>query len=424
MENFKARGFASERGRLDRRRAAFAERHAEHRNAVMQRLRNLRDVPHSPEDTAKPDRSRRRRRNKEKPTSEIAGCSSSRFVPAPLMLPEWLIDIPQKFSEEWFVRPRPSGKHALLVVSRGGRATLRNKNGRLLRSPFMCSVLREHHERTVLDVILPYEHTPRQDFRMDDSETVHLDVNEQTRRDKSVRLLVMDVLEWNGFAVYDCAAEFRLNWIQNQVTEIVNVSDSAGDAELEVVPFLSNSSDALYLYHERNTFRGVDNDGLIFYHTQGMYSIGFSPLVLQWKDSQSPMFIETLPEPPPIGIEVAEIPLVTALRIEKDFTLVTADNPAFCLGNLNSEKVDTSTQEMDDPNLFAPGQLLNWTVLNPMHLLDNNILDIGLELRYHSRCSSARSVADCVSRILFQALARFSPVTFEVLSSASKESGD
>ncbi|XP_076937300.1 uncharacterized protein LOC143604821 [Bidens hawaiensis] len=63
--------------------------------------------------------------------AKLKGSEARRWFAIQLMLPEWMIDVPDRLSEDWYVFARPSGKRCF-VVSSNGTTVSRLRNGSLL----------------------------------------------------------------------------------------------------------------------------------------------------------------------------------------------------------------------------------------------------------------------------------------------------
>lgn len=98
---------------------------------------------------------------------------------------------------------------------------------------------------------------------------------------------VLDVLNWKGYPLCDCTAEFRFYWLTTKFSDDCSPALQIKSTENEraVVPmsFLPVSPDSLeFLYH--GTGGGYLRDGLLFYHKDGHYENGLSPLALLWQE--------------------------------------------------------------------------------------------------------------------------------------------
>ncbi|GJY34054.1 snurportin-1 [Tanacetum coccineum] len=63
--------------------------------------------------------------------AKLKGPEARRWFASQLMLPEWMIDVPDRLNHDWYVFARPSGKRCF-VVSSNGTTVSRLRNGSLL----------------------------------------------------------------------------------------------------------------------------------------------------------------------------------------------------------------------------------------------------------------------------------------------------
>ncbi|MQL74791.1 hypothetical protein Taro_007161 [Colocasia esculenta] len=63
--------------------------------------------------------------------SKLRGSEARKWFARQLMLPEWMIDVPPRLEEDWYVFPRPEGKRCF-VVSSNGTTISRCRNGSVL----------------------------------------------------------------------------------------------------------------------------------------------------------------------------------------------------------------------------------------------------------------------------------------------------
>ncbi|GFZ17428.1 hypothetical protein Acr_26g0006980 [Actinidia rufa] len=63
--------------------------------------------------------------------AKLRGAEARRWFAAQLMLPEWMIDVPDRLIHDWYVFARPAGKRCF-VVSSNGTTVSRLRNGSLL----------------------------------------------------------------------------------------------------------------------------------------------------------------------------------------------------------------------------------------------------------------------------------------------------
>lgn len=177
-----------------------------------------------------------------------------------LMLSEWLVEIPEDFTYNWFLLICPIGKRCLVISSRG-QTKAYSRTGYLMNT--FGSLLpggnrktgRDSKQNSIIDCIFC------------EIERVYY---------------VLDVMSWNGSNFYDCDTEFRFFWLHSKFeTECQEVSQRShlnrfpfialkpfGCTQPEIVSALSS---------QHNFSSGVD--GLLFYHKKSLYTPGVTPLV-------------------------------------------------------------------------------------------------------------------------------------------------
>ncbi|GFR46702.1 hypothetical protein Agub_g8321 [Astrephomene gubernaculifera] len=126
-----------------------------------------------------------------------------------LMQPEWLTDVPTDLASNWMVMPRPEGMRCLLVTSRGRTVSWLRNGAPLHRFPSAlpggspatsggCGAAAAgaagpaSGDYCILDCIF---HPPNNTY------------------------YIQDLLCWRGYALYDCAAEFRAFWLASKLQE-------------------------------------------------------------------------------------------------------------------------------------------------------------------------------------------------------------
>jgi hypothetical protein len=133
------------------------------------------------------------------------GRASRRQAQPAMSTPEWLVDVPARLGDEWYVLPRPDGKRVFVVAS-GGRTVVRARDGQVVKSAgFYFSMLPGGSKGpgcakgvTILDCVLPAGEV----------------------RPVIDRLWVLDVMIWNDANMYECPAAFRFFWLRNSLAEL------------------------------------------------------------------------------------------------------------------------------------------------------------------------------------------------------------
>lgn len=356
-KTYKARGYLA--AAADARRAAWLERQSESRRNLSAHLRSLQRCEAVADTEVEIDEGKKVGREAEGRSKD--GQRTPRFKvwrESPVCMPDWMTDVPKQMSTEWCVGVRPDGRRAV-VIAANGRTTVRSRNGQHLRrgGPFRSRLPGGNTTEgakggtTVLDCVL-------------------------SEQDPNV-LVAIDVMVWNDTFLYDCNFEFRQFWLQTRLGEV----DAANDTPLRFVPlqYQDATVDAIltaYHYAATHPF----SDGLLFYHREGHYSLGTTPLVLQWKDSATSKYeVETWQDPSAVAAEAIptdknSLPLSISLILAKDGELLTCDVPA----------VQLATMEVPillDGNMHAnPGDILRFLVLNTADLCTVSEVEVRTQL--------------------------------------------
>jgi len=175
-----------------------------------------------------------------------------------IMLSEWLVDIPDNFATDYYAMPTPVGKRCL-VVADGGKSLLFGRNGKLLER--FISVLPGGSRDTsnkgyaILDVIVNYE-----------NDTIY----------------IVDMVAWRNQSHIQCETEFRFEWLKARLEESdvdVSVTSANNQYKFQRVPVYPCDNASLARMMELPFSFEVALDGVMFYHRQGHYTHGQTPLV-------------------------------------------------------------------------------------------------------------------------------------------------
>eukprot|EP00242_Pyramimonas_sp_CCMP2087_P014178 CAMPEP_0198218704 /NCGR_PEP_ID=MMETSP1445-20131203/70703_1 /TAXON_ID=36898 /ORGANISM="Pyramimonas sp., Strain CCMP2087" /LENGTH=394 /DNA_ID=CAMNT_0043895857 /DNA_START=64 /DNA_END=1244 /DNA_ORIENTATION=+ len=233
--------------------------------------------------------------------------SSRSFYATQLVSPEWMVDIPQDLQKNWYVLSHPEGERCLVIATRGGTIT-RRRNGSILHKfpswlPNGSRAANASNEQyCILDAVF---HEPDQTY------------------------YVIDLMCWKGQAVYDCAYEFRMFWVQSKLSE-TRVLEEPGPLHryrFAILPACECSPAGLQEAYAAPVpyVRG----GLLFYNRESHYELGPSPLVLHWKDAQcSRWFIDTDRN----GNVLPQQRVILSYTL--DNTLVTGDDPPVVMASM------------------------------------------------------------------------------------------
>lgn len=286
------------------------------------------------------------------------------------MMPEWMVDVPVDLGSSWIVLPRPEGQRCIVTVSHG-TVVVRNSSGGILEifpsTSLSWASDNGSHKEYILDC-------------------VH----------QNGVFFVMDILCWGGLALLDCTAEFRMFWKSS------NADLSTPDGRFCLVHHYDANTQGLTMAYAEDALP-CQKDGLVFLHKQCCYHGGQSPLMLRWKDHvTSRYFIDTDAE----GNPLPEQRII--LCYSGGQSLVTGDDCPVSVAMLPSSLVDSCS------SFLLPGRLLIFKLTSEdgIHITENNV---WLSLEYLGPANRRRRHADTVSKILFQHMARYCPLSFDTL---------
>ena len=334
------------------------------------------------------------------------GRTKKSFGDTQLMRPEWLVDVPPDLARAWCVLPRPEGRRALVVASRGSTAA-RAKTGGVSRR--FASALPGGSRATqrgggeggfcILDCVF---HEPDATY------------------------YVLDTLAWNGVSLYDCAAEMRAAWTHAKLGHPETAEcPEAGAANANTnafrfAPLPVYDADAAGI---RNAYDAApvpfQRDGLLFLAKDGAYELGVTPLAALWKDARcSRYFLEENP-----GAADPERQRVVLSLDAATGDVVTGDAAPVALARLPREYVAP-----EDGGAAPPGGGLRDGALVKFAVGDGGVAFaedgavLGADLVYEGLANQRRGHgADAVTKILFQYNARRNPITVEELCDAAEE---
>ena len=277
-----------------------------------------------------------------------------RYYSTQFMTEDWLTHPQYIDCDNWLLTPRPLGQRCLLVASLGLTVAI-TKQGELHR-----------HFRSAL---------PNGGKGTEQANIYS--VMEAVYSEEAGAYFVLDVLTWNGVALYEHPAEYRLLLSRQYVKE---AATTPSDIPLLSAPVYKCSPEAIQtVYSAVYTFR---TDGLLFYRDSGEYILGINPEVLLWKDANCS----------PYPVDEGERQLVT-LHLGTHGRLLTLDKVL----------LHTLSPALIADKALHPGMLITLSCDGlDLESLEPTLLNP--QFMRISRKSKLR--ADHWSRILYQSIAR------------------
>lgn len=234
-----------------------------------------------------------------------------------VMLSEWLTEIPCDFQDCWTFVFCPEGKRNLLIA-KNGKTKVYSRHGVFINS-FRSVLPLGHHE----------------DDSTSKSGEIILDViwNAKTKS-----YYVLDVLQWKNQIFFDCEREFRFSWLQSKFLEL---QEDGGDYMYSVTLLPEYSvfdiqGHALNYPVFQNNVPGVD--GVLFFHKQGHYKSGITPLVTWLKTFMLP--------------EVLNIIIAEEYVQEKPVNYTTL-NDYLANKKIKNKKKKKSTRKMEIEDIYV-----------------------------------------------------------------------
>ncbi|KAI3765978.1 hypothetical protein L2E82_16025 [Cichorium intybus] len=313
--------------------------------------------------------------------AKLKGPEARRWFASQLMLPEWMIDVPDRLDHDWYVFARPSGKRCF-VVSSNGTTVSRLRNGSLLHR-FPSS--------------LPNGARTREGSRSAQSYCI-LDC---IFHELDQTYYVIDMVCWAGISFYECTAEFRFFWMNSKLVEsgACEAPSTYHRYRFSLIPVYNCDHEGLQTAYTG----GVPyvKDGLLFYNKHAHYQTGNTPLALVWKDETCSQYVIDTDNKGQIPNQQQVV-----LEVQENGQLVTSDDPPVVLGCLNA----TFIQETE----LHLGNLVRFAVNEGGLTFVGGKLEKA-DLQYIGKVHRARAFADSYSKIVFQYMVRHSPLRIEHL---------
>jgi len=321
--------------------------------------------------------------------AKLRGTEARRWFASQLMLPEWMIDVPDSLCRDWYVFARPAGKRCF-VVSSNGTTVSRLRNGSLLhRFPSAlpsgartkgnsCSA----QSYCILDCIF---HELDQTY------------------------YVIDMVCWAGYSLYECTAEFRFFWLNSKLVESGACEPPSFYHKYRFSQVSVYNCDQEGLHTAYAGPVPYIKDGLLFYNKHAHYQTGNTPLALVWKDDKCSQYVVDTDSK---GLVPNQQQVV--LELQDNGNLTTSDDPPVVFGCLDTTFIQKSG--------LQSGNLLRFAVSDGGLTFADGKLEKA-DLQYLGKVNRARAFADSYSKVVFQYMARHSPLRVEdLLASISSSS--
>ncbi|CAA0810709.1 Unknown protein [Striga hermonthica] len=313
--------------------------------------------------------------------ARLRGPEARRWFAKQLMLPEWMIDVPERLNTDWYVCARPAGKRCFVVASNGTTVS-RLRNGSLLhRFPSALpngsrvnNSSRSGQSYCILDCIF---HEPDQIY------------------------YVIDMVCWAGMSLYECTAEFRFFWLNSKLVESGACDDPSTYHRYRFRAVLVYNCDQQGLKAAYREPVPYVKDGLLFYNKNAHYQSGNTPLVLVWKDEICSQYVldtdskGQIPDQQQVVLELCD-----------DGKVATSDDPPIIFGCLDKDFIQKTRLE--------PGNLLRFATSEGGLCFADGKLERA-DLQFLGKSNRSRAFADSYSKVVFQYMARRSPLQIEHL---------
>ncbi|XP_073260888.1 uncharacterized protein [Populus alba] len=296
--------------------------------------------------------------------AKLKGAEARKWFAKQLMLHEWMIDVPDRLSDDWYVFARPAGKRCF-VVSTNGTTVSRQRNGSILHR-FPSALPNGAKKRDGSG--------PNQSYCILDCIFHELD---QT-------YYVIDMVCWRGYSLYDCAAEFRFFWLNSKLGE-TGACDPPSfyhKYKFSTVPVYNCDQNGLF-----SAYSGAVpyvKDGLLFYNKHAHYQTGNTPLALVWKDQNCSQYVMDTDNKGQVPTQQQVV-----LELQDDGKLVTSDDPPVVFGCLDSDFIQKSG--------LCSGNLLRFAISDGgLSFVDGKL--VKADLHYLEKPNRARAFADSYSK--------------------------
>ena len=338
-----------------------------------------------------------------------ATTSSSSPSSSGLTMPEWMWDdVPHDLNTKWYVRSRPRGARCLVVASKGKTITRSSRDGRTTAT--FQSALPGGSARTMRGrgsdcfCILDCVYAEDEKARKDDNHRGGV---------RNGKYYVLDVMAWNGAAMYDCDAEFRFFWAHTRLTqecEACERPDVAKGREFSFAMLPWYDADAHGVRAAYAEDIGVERDGLLFYHKEAAYDVGVTPLVLLWRDAVTSRFFTHDEGASAVlaraGVNNESSPHIVSLAKSADGTFfITGDEPPLVIAACDATPCASSNVVAHTVSL-APGRVGRFLARGFDVDVSSGVVRSADIAYLGPKPNATMAAADLLSKILFNARAR------------------
>ncbi|KAJ4712572.1 snurportin-1 [Melia azedarach] len=322
--------------------------------------------------------------------SKLKGVEARKWFASQLMLPEWMIDVPDRLSHDWYVFARPAGKRCI-VVSSNGTTVSRVRNGSIF-----------HHFPSALPggARTKDQSGSAQSYCILDCIFHELD---QT-------YYVIDMVCWRGYSLYDCTAEFRFFWLNSKLAETGACDSPSRYHKFRFCAVPVYNCDQSGVYAAYTGAVPYVKDGLLFYNKHAHYQTGNTPLALVWKDEHCSQYVIDTDSK---GQVLSQQQVV--LELQDDGKLCTSDDPPVIFGCLDVEFIEKSE--------LQSGYLLKFAISDGgLSFVDGKLEKA--DLHFLGKANRARMFADSYSKVVFQYMVRHTPLKFDDLLGSISSTDD
>ncbi|GMY15109.1 snurportin-1 [Fagus crenata] len=315
--------------------------------------------------------------------SKLKGSEARKWFARQLMLPEWMIDVPDQLAQDWFVFARPAGKRCF-VVSSNGTTVSRLRNGSIL-----------HHFPSAL----PSGARTRDSSGSGSGQSYS--ILDCIFHELDQTYYVIDMVCWREYSLCDCTAEFRFFWLSSKLAETgaCDPPSTYHRYRFSLVPVYNCDQAGLSAAYTGAV--PYVKDGLLFYNKHAHYQTGNTPLALVWKDENCSQYVIDTDNKGQVPSQQQVV-----LELQDNGNLSTSDDPPVVFGCLDGAFIEQT--ELHSGNLlrFAIGD-------GGLNFVDGKLEKA--DLHYLGKSNRARAFADSYSKVMFQYMARHSPLRIDDL---------